>query len=539
MTAVEDATPRAGQMSHAEILQALSGLYMGMFVAILSSTIVTNALPTIVADLHAGQSVYTWVIIATLLTTTVSSPIWGKLADLVSKKLLIQVSLVVFTAGSVLSGLAADAGLLIAARALQGVGAGGMLALTQVIMATMITPRERGRYSGYLGAVLAVATSAGPLIGGVIVDTGWLGWRWCFFVGVPFAIVAMVLLQKTLHLPVRTRAVRVDWAGAALVTAAASLLLVWVTFAGDKYAWRSGPTLLMVGGAVVLALAFVLVERRAAEPILPLWLFRNRTVVLAIVGGLVIGVGLYAGTTFLSQFFQLAKDKSPTAAGLLALPMILGLALASGLSGRVITATGRWKPFLVGGAVLVACGLAVLGLTRDDTPYWRIAIGMALLGVGLGTTLQNLVLAVQNQVRLDQLGAASTSVSFFRSLGGTVGVSALGAVLASQVASYTRDGLAHLGGPASGGGSSVPRLADLPAPVRAVVEDAYGHATGNLFLYTVPFALLALVCIMFIKEVPLRTSHTMPEKAGPENMGPEHAEPEHAGASAENEVRTV
>ena len=549
MTAVEDATPRAGQMSHAEILQALSGLYMGMFVAILSSTIVTNALPTIVADLHAGQSVYTWVIIATLLTTTVSSPIWGKLADLVSKKLLIQVSLVVFTAGSVLSGLAADAGLLIAARALQGVGAGGMLALTQVIMATMITPRERGRYSGYLGAVLAVATSAGPLIGGVIVDTGWLGWRWCFFVGVPFAIVAMVLLQKTLHLPVRTRAVRVDWAGAALVTAAASLLLVWVTFAGDKYAWRSGPTLLMVGGAVVLALAFVLVERRAAEPILPLWLFRNRTVVLAIVGGLVIGVGLYAGTTFLSQFFQLAKDKSPTAAGLLALPMILGLALASGLSGRVITATGRWKPFLVGGAVLVACGLAVLGLTRDDTPYWRIAIGMALLGVGLGTTLQNLVLAVQNQVRLDQLGAASTSVSFFRSLGGTVGVSALGAVLASQVASYTRDGLAHLGGPASGGGSSVPRLADLPAPVRAVVEDAYGHATGNLFLYTVPFALLALVCIMFIKEVPLRTSHTMPEKAEPEKAEPEkaepekaepeHAEPEHAGASAENEVRTV
>lgn len=505
-----DANPQGGQMSHAEILQALSGLYMGMFVAILSATIVTNALPTIVADLHAGQSVYTWVIIATLLTTTVSSPLWGKLADLVSKKLLIQLSLIVFTAGSVLSGLAADAGLLIAARALQGVGAGGLLALTQVIMATMITPRERGRYSGYLGAVLAVATSAGPLIGGVIVDTGWLGWRWCFFVGVPFAIVAMLLLQKTLHLPVRTRAVRVDWAGAALITAAASLLLVWVTFAGDKYAWMSGPTLLMVGGALLLGLAFVLVERRAAEPILPLWLFRNRTVVLAIVGGLVIGVGLYAGTTFLSQYFQLADGRSPTVAGLLALPMILGLALASGLSGRVITATGRWKPFLVGGAILVSCGLALLGPTRDDTPYWRIALGMALLGIGLGTTLQNLVLAVQNQVRLDQLGAASTSVAFFRSLGGTIGVSALGAVLASQVASYTRDGLARLGVHTAGGGE-VPRLADLPAPVRAVVEDAYGHATGNLFLYTVPFALLALACILFIKEVPLRTSHTMPE----------------------------
>jgi EmrB/QacA subfamily drug resistance transporter len=507
MTAVET-TPRAGAgMSHRQILQALSGLYMGMFVAILSSTIVTNALPTIVADLHAGQSVYTWVIIATLLTTTVSSPIWGKLADLVSKKLLIQISLIVFSAGSVLSGLAADSALLIAARALQGVGAGGMLALTQVIMATMIPPRERGRYSGYLGAVLAVATSAGPLIGGVIVDTSWLGWRWCFFVGVPFAVIAMVMLQKTLHLPVLKRDVRVDWAGAALITAAASLLLVWVTFAGDKYEWMSGPSALMVGGAVVLAAIFVLVERRAAEPILPLWLFRNRTVVLAIISGLVIGVGLYAGTTFLSQYFQLSEGRSPTVAGLLALPMIFGLALASGLSGRVITATGRWKPFLVSGAVLVAAGLAVLGTTRYDTPYWRLAIGMALVGIGLGTTLQNLVLAVQNQVSLRELGAASTSVSFFRSLGGTIGVSALGAVLASQVASYTRDGLAHLGARATADGGAVPKLADLPAPVRTVVQDAYGHATGNLFLYAVPFALLALVSIVFIKEVPLRTSN--------------------------------
>ncbi|MFF5294318.1 MDR family MFS transporter [Paractinoplanes globisporus] len=512
MTVVDDAKSRSGTapMSHRQILQALSGLYMGMFVAILSSTIVTNALPTIVADLHAGQSVYTWVIIATLLTTTVSSPIWGKLADLVSKKLLIQLGLIIFTAGSVLSGLAAGSALLIAARALQGVGAGGLLALTQVIMATMITPRQRGRYSGYLGAVLAVATSAGPLIGGVIVDTSWLGWRWCFFVGVPFAIIAMLLLQKTLHLPVLKRNVRVDWAGAALITAAASLLLVWVTFAGDKYAWVSAASAAMVGGALLLAVVFVLVERRAAEPILPLWLFRNRTVVLAIVGGLVIGVGLYSGTTFLSQYFQLSKDKSPTVAGLLALPMILGLALASGLSGRVITATGRWKPFLVSGAVLVAAGLALLGFTRDDTPYWWLAAGMTLLGVGLGTTLQNLVLAVQNQVRLQELGAASTSVSFFRSLGGTIGVSALGAVLASQVVQYTRDGLAQLG-VHTAGGSSVPRLADLPAPIRAVVEDAYGHATGNLFLYTVPFALLALLCILFIKEVPLRTSHQLDE----------------------------
>ncbi|GAA2608061.1 MFS transporter [Paractinoplanes durhamensis] len=487
-------------MSHAQILQAMSGLYMGMFVAILSSTVVTNALPTIVADLHAGQSVYTWVIIATLLTTTVTSPVWGKLADLLSKKLLIQISLVVFTAGSVLSGLAADSGLLIAARALQGVGAGGMLALTQVVMATIISPRQRGKYSGYLGAVLAVATSAGPLIGGVIVDTSWLGWRWCFFVGVPFAVLAMVLLQKTLHLPVGGRAVRIDWAGTTLITAAASLLLVWVTFAGDKYAWGSWPTAVMLGGAIALSVALVLIERRAAEPILPLWLFRNRTVVLAIVASLVIGVALYAGTTFLSQYFQLSRGKSPTLAGILALPQILGLALASTVVGRIITATGRWKPFLVGGSVSIVAGLALLGLTRAGTPYWQLAIGMGLLGIGLGTTLQNLVLAVQNQVRLQELGAASTSVSFFRSLGGTIGVSALGAVLAGQVTHYLH---------AAHGSSAVPRLADLPPAARAAVENAYGHATGNLFLYTVPFALAALLCIVFIREVPLRTTSAL------------------------------
>ncbi|WP_436535343.1 MFS transporter [Actinoplanes sp. HUAS TT8] len=505
MTTTQAVTP----LSHKQILQVMSGLYTGMFVAILSSTIVTNALPTIVADLHAGQSVYTWVIIATLLTTTVSSPIWGKLADLVSKKLLIQISLAVFTLGSVLSGLAADPALLIAARAVQGVGAGGMLALTQVVMATIISPRERGKYSGYIGAVLAVATSAGPLIGGVIVDTSWLGWRGCFFVGVPFAVLAMIMLQKTLHLPTAGRQVRIDWAGAALITAAASLLLVWVTFAGDKYEWMSWESAAMVIGGIILTVAFVLVERRAAEPIVPLWLFRNRTVVLAIAASLVIGVALYAGTTFLSQYFQLSRDKSPTLAGILALPLILGLALASAIVGRIITATGRWKPYLVAGALFIAAGLALLGVTRHDTPYWELGVGMGLLGIGLGTTLQNLVLAVQNQIRLQDLGAASTSVSFFRSLGGTIGVSALGAVLAGQITRYTTDGLAKLGIHTTGEGSGVPRLADLPAPVRAVVEDAYGHATGNLFLYTAPFALVALLCILFIREVPLRTTSAL------------------------------
>ncbi|AGZ40869.1 MFS transporter [Actinoplanes friuliensis] len=510
MTVLNDAPAPAGPapMTRAQIRQALSGLYLGIFVAILSSTIVTNALPAIVADLHAGQSVYTWIIIATLLAMTVSAPVWGKLADLVSKKLLIQLGLTIFTAGSVLSGLASDPALLIAARAVQGIGAGGLLALIQVIIATMIPPRELGRYSGYFGAVLAVGTSAGPLLGGFIVDTGWLGWRWCFFVGVPFAVAALVVLQKTLHLPVAKRPARIDWAGTTLLTAAASLLLLWVTFAGDKYAWLSWQTAVMLGGTVLLSLVFVLVERRAKDPVLPLWLFRSRTIVLAIGASLVIGIALYAASTFLSQYFQVAEGQSATRSGLLALPLILSLAVASTIGGRIITTTGRWKPVLVAGSLLITLGLGVLGLTRDGTAYWQLSIGMGLLGLGLGTTLQNLVLAVQNSVNPSELGSASSSVAFFRTLGGTIGVSALGAVLAGQVSRYTSDGLAALGVPAVSGGSS-PRPADLPAPVRVVVEGAFGHATGNLFLYAAPLALIALVCILFIREVPLRTSNVV------------------------------
>ncbi|GAA5168412.1 MULTISPECIES: MFS transporter [Amycolatopsis] len=379
-----------------------------------------------------------------------------------------------------LSGLSADAGLLIAARVVQGIGAGGLMALIQVIIATMIPPRELGRYSGYFGAVFAVGTSAGPLIGGLIVDTGWLGWRWCFFVGVPFAVVALVVLQKTLKLPVVKGSVKINWAGSALLTAAASLLLIWVTLAGDRYAWLSWQTAALLAGTLVLALAFVAVERRAAAPVLPLWLFRTRTVVLAIIAGLAVGVALYAAATYVSQYFQLAEGRSPTMAGILALPQILGLALASSVAGRIISATGRWKPFLVAGAVLITGGLTLLGFTERDTPYWRLALAMGLLGLGLGVMLQNLVLAVQNQVRPGQLGAATSSVSFFRTLGGTIGVSALGAVLAADVGQRV---MAGLGVPAGG---SLSRPAGLPAPVRAVVEDAYGQATGTIFRYAVP-----------------------------------------------------
>ncbi len=507
----------AAPMSHRQILEALSGLLLGLFVAILSSTVVSNALPTIIADLHASQTTYTWVITATLLATTITTPIWGKLADLTSKKVLVQLGLIVFVAGSAFAGLAQNPAMLISARVIQGVGAGGLTALAQVIMAVMIAPRERGRYSGYLGAVFALATIGGPLIGGVIVDTSWLGWRWCFYVGVPFAVIALIVLQKTLHLPVSTRKVKVDWAGATLIAASASLLLVWVSFAGHDYDWMSWQTAAMIGGTVVLALLFVFAESRASEPIVPLHLFRNRTVTLATISSLLIGIAMFGATTFLSQYFQLARGLSPSRAGVMTLPLIGGLAVASTVAGRIITNTGRWKAILVLGGLFMATGFGLMSLLRHDTPYWQAAVFMASVGIGLGMTMQNLVLSVQNQVRPQELGAASSVVAFFRTLGGAVGVSALGAALSNRVAHYTNDGLAAIGVHSTGnGGGAIPKLAALPAPVRAVVENAFGHGVGNVFGYAAPAAVLALVTILFIKEVPLRSS-------GPTADGPPSA----------------
>ena len=272
-----------GQMTHREILSALSGMLLAMFVAFLSSTVVSNALPTIITDLRGTQGQYTWVVTATLLSSTASTPIWGKLSDLFSKKLLIQLAIVVFIAGSMLAGLSQSVETLIAWRVLQGLGLGGLQALVQIAMAAMISPRERGRYSGFLGAVMAVATVGGPLLGGLLVDTSWLGWRWCFYVGVPFAAVALVLLQRTLHLPVIKRTVHIDYLGAALLTAGVSALLIWVTLAGDTFAWASVETALFVGGGVLAIVAFVVNELHVKEPIVPLRLFRDRTTTLAII----------------------------------------------------------------------------------------------------------------------------------------------------------------------------------------------------------------------------------------------------------------
>lgn len=306
----------APKMSHGEVLEALSGLLLGMFVAILSSTVVSNALPTIVNDLHGTESGYTWVVTAALLATTISTPIWGKLSDLFSKKLLVQSALVLYVLASAVAGLSTNMGTLITLRVFQGIGGGGLLALAQVILASMVSPRERGRYSGYLGATFALATVGGPLIGGVLTEH--LSWHWCFYVGIPFAVLAFVVLQFKLKLPAQPRrAVSIDYLGALLIAAGISALLIWVSLAGTEFDWASWWTVGLVAAGVVLLALAVLAEHRATEPIVPLKFFRNPTIALSAAASLFVGVAMFGATIFLSQYFQLARHETPTMAGVM------------------------------------------------------------------------------------------------------------------------------------------------------------------------------------------------------------------------------
>ena len=388
----------ATQMNHRQILEALSGLLLVLFVAMLSGTVVSTALPKIIGALNGTQGQYTWVVTATLLTATASTPIWGKLSDLFSKKALIQTAIVIFAAGSILSGVAQDAGQLIAARAFQGLGVGGLQALVQVAIAAMIAPRERGRYNGYLGGVMALATVGGPLLGGVIVDS-WLGWRWCFFIGVPVAILAFFVLQKTLRLPVMRRKVSIDYLGASLIAAGVSLLLIWVSFVGHDFDWISWQSGAMVLGSLLLLGVAVAVEARAAEPVVPLPIVRQRTTALAILASLAVGMAMFGGSVFLGQYFQIGRGYTPTEAGLMTIPLMAGVLGASIVVGRLVTKSGKVKPYIVGGAIVLVIGLLGLSVIDHQTSLIYLGVAMFAVGAGVGSTMQNLVLDVENTVR--------------------------------------------------------------------------------------------------------------------------------------------
>ncbi|MBM3715391.1 MAG: MFS transporter [Actinobacteria bacterium] len=533
------------------VLPALIGLLLGMFVSMLASTVVSTSLPVIVHDLQGDQNAYTWVITATLLTTAISTPIWGKLADLFNRKVLIQLAIAIFVLATAAAGFSQNTEMLIAFRAVQGLGAGGLAALSQVIMADIISPRERGRYMGLFGAVMAVATVGGPLLGGVITDA--FGWRWNFFVAIPFAVAALLIQQRTLHLPARAaRKVKIDYLGIVLLSTAVSLLLIWVTNAGDSFEWASVPTLLMVGGAVVAALLFVLVELRSSEPLVPLTLFRDATFTLATIASIATGLAMFGTSVFLSQYMQMARGATPTEAGVMTIPMIAGLLVASVVVGSLISRFGHWKPFLVVGGILLIAGSFLLSTIHYDTNFALVSIYMALLGAGVGMTMQNLVLIVQNTADPSQMGAASSGVTFFRSLGGTIGVSVMGAALASMATSLFTDRAADLQAAIMGLGAegasvaqalqsgAIPQVSTLPESVRVIVEDIYAQSIAHSFLIAVPVAVVSLIAILFLPNRPLTRMTTSERVAASEADLATVSVPEGmASLSATGSVRTV
>ena len=499
---------------HRSVLQALTGLLLGMFVSMIANTVVSTSMPVIIHDIGGDQTAYTWVITSALLATAIATPIWGKLADLVNRKVLFQVALAIFVAASAAAGFTHDPTFLIVCRTVQGLGGGGLVALSQVIMADIISPRERGRYMGLFGAVMAVATVGGPLAGGVITDL-W-GWRWNFFVAVPFAVVALVMVQRTLHLPHRERQkVSIDYLGIVFLTAATALLLIWVTSAGRDFDWASTTTAWMLGGAAVATVLFVVTELRVAEPLIPLTLFRDRTFTLATIASIATGLAMFGSSVYLAQYMQLARGATPTQAGLMTIPMILGLLVSSTVIGGLITRTGVWKRWLVIGAVLLIAGTALLGTLHYDTSFWLVSLYMFLLGAGVGMTMQNLVLVVQNTTDPRQMGVASSGVTFFRTLGGSIGVAVMGAVVSNVVPDRIEERRADLAAALRSLGpdaaewseslqsSTLPRVAEMPDGLRSIFEDVYATGISHAFLVGVPLAIVALIAILFLPNIPL------------------------------------
>ncbi|WP_240973464.1 MDR family MFS transporter [Nonomuraea composti] len=493
--------------THREILEVMSGLMLAMLTSMISTSVVGTALPTIVGEL-GGQDQYSWVASATMLTMTVSTPLWGKLSDLFGRKLLFQTALGLFVAASLVAGLSQNMGQLIAARAVQGLGVGGLSALAQVILGDIVSPRERGRYSGYMGAVFGISTVAGPLLGGFIVDADWLGWRWCFYVVVPFALVSFIVIQKVLKLPKVKRSTSIDIWGATTITASASALMLLLTLGGNEFEWNSGWTYFLGAVALLMLALAVLSERTARNPILPPRLFRNRTFVLTSLASLFVGMAMFGAMIYLPQYLQIVKGLSPTKSGLMTLPMVVALFLAGVISGKIVTQTGKWKIFPVAGLLIVAVGLFLLSRLHVDSSEWLIGFDVAVLGIGLGLSMQMLILAAQNGSELRDMASTTSGVSFFRSLGGAVGVAAFGAILTSRL----KDEIAEMFAAAhiqTAGGADVKlgspsQIQMLPAPIKNIVLEAFTRGLETVFMVGVPIALLGFLATLFLKELPLR-----------------------------------
>ena len=495
-----------GYLSHKQILTVLGGLMAGMFLAALDQSIVGTALPRITSDLD-GLDRLSWVVTAYLLTSTASTPLWGKISDLYGRRLIFQAAIVTFLVGSLLSGLSQDIDQLIGFRAVQGLGGGGLFALALATIGDVIPPRERGRYQGYFGAVFGTSSVLGPVLGGFLAEGP--GWRWIFFVNVPIGIVALVVTSAALKLPHVRREHSIDYLGAATIVSAVTSVLLYTAWAGPSqtYGWGSplGVGLLFAGA--VLTASFVLVESRAAEPIIPLELFGMRVFSLASVFAFIIGIAMFGALIFLPYYLQVVQGMSPTRSGLALLPMVVGIFSTSISSGQVMSRTGRYKAFPILGAVVTMCGLFLLSRLGVDTPYWQTGLSVYVLGAGLGFTMQIIVTVVQNAVPQRHIGTGTSSVTFFRSMGGAFGTALFGAILSSRLAVHLAEAL-----PATNAApintSDVSAITGLPDGVRELVIGAFAESLHEVFLWAVPVVLIALAVALFIPEIPLRSRET-------------------------------
>ncbi|MEV5851986.1 MDR family MFS transporter [Streptomyces anulatus] len=503
--------PGEGQ-SHGSVLVAIGALLLGMLLAALDQTIVSTALPTIVSEL-GGLDHLSWVVTAYLLAATAATPLWGKLGDQYGRKKLFQTAIVIFLIGSALCGVAQNMPQLIGFRALQGLGGGGLMVLSMAIVGDLVTPRERGKYQGLFGAVFGVTSVLGPLLGGFFTEH--LSWRWVFYINLPIGVVALVVIAAVLHIPVRREKHTIDYLGTFLIASVATALVLVASLGGTTWAWSSPQIIGLAVLAVVLLVAFIAVERRAVEPVLPLKLFRMRTFALVAVISFVIGFAMFGAMTYLPTFLQVVHDITPTMSGVHMLPMVFGLLITSTGSGQIVSRTGRWKVFPILGTAITAVGLLLLHQLDENSSTWLMSAYFFVFGAGLGLVMQVLVLVAQNSVSYQDLGVATSGVTFFRSIGSAFGVAIFGTIFANRLTGQLTDALAGQSLPTgvdAGRLAADPRaIGQLPADLRPSVLGAYSTSITDVFLYAVPVVLLAFVLAWFLREDKLRGSVTAPD----------------------------
>ncbi|MFJ9848760.1 MDR family MFS transporter [Streptomyces sp. NPDC101150] len=487
----------------ASVRVVLFALMIAMLLAMLDNMIVGTAMPTIVGEL-GGMDHLSWVVTAYTLATAASTPIWGKLGDMYGRKGAFLTSIVLFLIGSALSGMAQDMSQLIGFRAVQGLGAGGLMVGVMAIIGDLIPPRERGKYQGMMAGVMAVAMVGGPLVGGTITDH--LGWRWTFYINLPLGAIALAMVTAVLHLPKKRARGRIDYLGSALLTIGITALVLITTWGGTEYDWLSGQIVGLGAIGVVALVAFVFVERKVSEPVLPLHIFRNGNFSLITVISFLVGFVMFGSMTFLPLFQQSVQGASATNSGLLLLPLMGGLLVVSLIAGRVTTQTGKYKIFVVGGGALLTAGLALLSLMDTETTRLTSSLYMIVLGAGMGFLMQTTMLVAQNSVEMKDLGVGSSSATLFRTIGGSFGVAILGAIFTNQVTATMVERLGKAGGKMTGGGAQMDpkNLSKLPPPIK----DAYAHAVASgshqVFLWGAVISVIGFAAAWFLKEIPLR-----------------------------------